>query len=130
MLQTESVDSMNGIPGRLGRPRRLNLGAAGEHPAEPDRREDHRQGQPLAQHLDGVIAAGDVAHHDLAQEHALQVGHVGPHRRLLVGAAVDVVEQLTGEPPARQLAVVERRRRRQTQRPISPEAHGASLTSS
>ena len=62
----------------------------------------------LAEHPTAASAAGHVAHHHLAQEHVAQVGDVGPQRRLVVGAAVDVVEQLAGQPPTGELAVVAR----------------------
>ena len=104
--------------------RGLDLGPAGEHPAEADRPEHDREGEALAEHLHLLRASGDVAHDHLAQQDALQIGDVGPQRRLLVGAAVDVVEQLAREAPARQLAVVEDRRRGDSEGAIGREAHG------
>ena len=58
----------------------------------------------------------------------LEVGDVGAHRPLLVGASVDVVEELAGNTPPRQLPVIKHGRWSQTERAISSEAHGASLT--
>ena len=113
--------------GALRRARGLHLGTLGEHPAESDRGEDHRQRQALAEQLHGRIARRHVAHHDLAQQQALEIADVGAQRGLLVGAAVDVVEQLAGQPASRQLAVVEHGRRRYSQGPVSSEAHGATL---
>ena len=54
-----------------------------------------------------LVARRHVAHHDLAQQHPLEVADVGAHRGLLVRAAVDVVEQLARQPAAGELAVVE-----------------------
>ena len=108
----------------LRRARGLHLRTLREHPAESDRREDHRQRQSLAEQLHGRIASRHVAHHDLAQQQPLEIADVGAQRGLLVGAAVDVVEQLAGQPAPRQLAVVEHGRRCDSQGPVSSEAHG------
>ena len=43
--------------GALCGARRLHLGPPGEHPAESDRGEDHRQRHLLAEHLDRLVAA-------------------------------------------------------------------------
>ena len=79
------------------------------------------QRQPLAEHLDGRVADAHVAHHDLPQQHALEVADVRPHRGLVVGAAVDVVEELARQPAPRQLAVVERRGGGDAERAIGGE---------
>ncbi len=114
---------------RLRGPRGLHLGSPREHPGEADRRQHDRERQSLAQHLDRGIANADVAHHDLAQQHGLEIGDVGTHRRLLIRAAVYVVEQLTRQPAARQLAVVEHRRRGDAKRAIGTEAHRRPILS-
>ncbi len=82
-------------PGRFGGTGGLHLRAAREHASQADRSQDHRQRQPLTQHLDRVLAHRDVAHHDLTQQDALEIGDVRAQRRLLVGAAVGVIEQLS-----------------------------------
>ena len=56
MLQIETVDSTNGTPAASRRARGLHLGARREHPAEADRRQDHRHRELLPEHLDSRIA--------------------------------------------------------------------------
>ena len=48
-------------PGRLGGASRLDLRPTGEHPAEADRREDDRQRELLAEHLDRRVTVIAVA---------------------------------------------------------------------
>ncbi len=122
-LQIETVDSTNGTPGASAARAACTSARGANIPAEADRRQHDRERQPLAEHLDRRIADADVAHHDLAQQHVLEVGDVRAHRRLLVRAAVDVVEQLARQPAPRQLAVVEHRRRGDAERAVGGEAH-------
>ena len=94
MLQIETVDSTNGTPAASRSSCRLHLGPGGEHPAEADRSEDHRQREALAKNLDRCVPVRDVAHYDLTQQQPLEVGDVCPQGGLFVCTAVDVVEQL------------------------------------
>ena len=114
--------------GRLGGAGGLGLRPSREHPRQAHRPEDHRHRQALAEHLAGLLADRDVAHHDLAQQHALQIRHVRSHRELVVGAAVDVVEQLARKPAPRELAIVEHRGGSDAKRSICGESHGVNLT--
>ncbi len=102
---------------------RLHLGARGVHAGQTDRPEYERHGQGLAQHGGGQLQLGHVPQHALAQVDGGEVVFVGPQRRLLVGAAVDVIEQLAGEPPPGQFAVVADRGRSQAQRAIGEQRH-------
>ncbi len=119
MLQMETVDSQKGDARLLGRLGRLDLGTRGVHAGQTDRREHERHGEGLAQHGGGQLQLGHVAQHALAQVDGGEVVDVGPQRRLLVGAAIDVVEQLAGEPPPGQFAVVADRGGGQPQGPVT-----------
>jgi hypothetical protein len=110
---------------RLRCPCSLHLRTGREHPGEPDRCQHDRERQLLPEYLDSRIADTDVTHDDLAEQHGCEVGDVRAHRGLLVGPAVDVVEQLTRQPPSRQLAVVEHRRRSNVERPVTSVARQA-----
>ncbi len=110
---------------RLGRLRCLHLGPLGEHPAQAHRREDHRHRQLLAQHRDAEVQLRHVPHHPLPERDRREVVHVGPHRRLVVGAAVDVVEQLAGETATGELPVVGDGARGEPEWTVGTQRHGA-----
>ncbi|GAB1412050.1 hypothetical protein MASR1M97_07860 [Candidatus Desulfobacillus denitrificans] len=92
--------------GRMRRARRLHLAAACVEPGQPDRSEDHRLGERLAEHGGGGVDGGGAAQHALVQAQGVEVVAVGGERQLVVGAAVDVVEEGARQAPLGQQAVI------------------------
>ena len=70
----------------------------------------------------GQVELGHVAQHPLAELYGGQVVHVGGQRGLGEGAAVDVVEQLSGQAAPGQLPVVAHRAGGHTQGPVGEES--------
>ena len=62
-------------------------------PSEPDRRQDQRRGNLLADDRGGEAALGDIDQHALAQLDGFEVGPVGAQGLFVIGAAVGVIEE-------------------------------------
>ncbi len=128
MLHTDTVDSTKGTPADSAARAAWTSARRANIPPRPNRREDHGKRELLTEHLHALVSYRDVAHDDLAEQDALEIAHVRAQRGFLVRAAVEIIEELTGEPAAGELAVVEHRRRGEPERSISAEPHGASVT--
>ena len=95
-----------GNAGRLRRPGGLHLSAPRIHAGKPHRGQRHRQGQGLPEQLGLQIDGGHVPQDPLADLQILQVRHVPAQGCLGVAAAVEIVEQEPGHPPAGNGAIV------------------------
>ena len=77
-----------------------------EQPLQCRRRAVEGQRQPLPHHLDGKIHLRHAAQHIGNQVAALETFAVAPQRHLVVGAAVDIVEDRRRQAPPRHFAII------------------------
>jgi hypothetical protein len=105
MPQIDRVDSQKGMPA-FGGPRRLDFGPSREHPAESHGREDHRHGDLFAEHRRGEATFAHVTQDSLAELDVVEVLSIRVECRFTEGAAIDVIEDLTGQLPTSEFAVV------------------------
>ncbi len=84
----------------------LNPSATGEHAAQPDGAQDHRERGGLAEPFSPEAQVGNVLQHPLSQAHAYQIGNIGFQRLFSVGSAVDVIEQKAGQLASRGFAII------------------------
>ena len=92
--------------GGFGRARRQDFAVAAQQAGQAGRRNGDRHRDLFAQHGGGERAIVGVDQHALAETDRLQVVAVGPVADLVIGAAIDIVEQRARHAPARELAQV------------------------
>jgi len=85
-------------PGRLRRAAGKDLAVTELHAAQPDRSQRQRQRRRLAGDDRGQLARPDINPDALAEPDRVQVGPVGPQRRLRIRAVVGVLEKRPRDP--------------------------------